>query len=189
MNQSIMMGRLTKDPEIRYAQGDNSLAIANIRLAVDRPYRRDDEEQTADFFSCTAFGRLAEFADEHLRKGVKILVVGRLQNDNYKNRDGERVYGVRLILSQIEFAESKKANSDNQSEGEESGSSRNRRSGSKSNRSGGSSENRRSGGGNGRNSRSDDRRDYDSGRRSSSRRDPDDEFMRADDVDEDFPFD
>lgn len=109
MNKSIMMGRLVRDPEIRYSQGDEGeLAIANLRLAVDRK-RRNDSEQKADFFKCTAFGRLAEFAEEYLHQGIKVIVTGRLQNDNYTNRDGDKVYGTCLMLDEIEFAESKAA--------------------------------------------------------------------------------
>ena len=109
MNKSIMMGRVVKDPDLRYTQTENGeLAIANFRLAVDRKFvRRGDPE--ADFFSCTAFGRKAEFAEKYLFKGIKILVEGRMQNDNYKNRAGENVYGMRLMIEEISFAESKKA--------------------------------------------------------------------------------
>ena len=109
MNKSIMMGRVVKDPDLRYTQTENGeLAIANFRLAVDRKFvRRGDPE--ADFFSCTAFGRKAEFAEKYLFKGIKILVEGRMQNDNYKNLAGENVYGMRLMIEEISFAESKKA--------------------------------------------------------------------------------
>ena len=104
-----MMGRVVKNPDLRYTQTENGeLAIANFRLAVDRKFvRRGDPE--ADFFSCTAFGRKAEFAEKYLFKGIKILVEGRMQNDNYKNRAGENVYGMRLMIEEISFAESKKA--------------------------------------------------------------------------------
>lgn len=109
MNKSIMMGRVVNEPDLRYTQTENGeLAIANFRLAVDRKFvRRGDPE--ADFFSCTAFGRKAEFAEKYLFKGIKILVEGRMQNDNYKNRAGENVYGMRLMIEEISFAESKKA--------------------------------------------------------------------------------
>jgi single-strand DNA-binding protein len=101
MNKSIMMGRVVNEPDLRYTQTENGeLAIANFRLAVNRKFvRRGDPE--ADFFSCTAFGRKAEFAEKYLFKGIKILVEGRMQNDNYKNRAGE--------IEEISFAESKKA--------------------------------------------------------------------------------
>lgn len=193
MNQSILMGRLTRDPEVRYSRGEDSIAIANFRLAVNRPFRKNDDEETADYFSCTAFGRLAEFAEEYLRQGIKVLVTGRLQNDNYKNRDGERVYGVRLILSNIEFAESKNTNQDDRDE--EQGQRGQRRSSSNgrgsSGNSGRDSERRGSGSGSGRgrNSQSEERGNSrsDSGRRSSGRRNPDDEFMNTDDAD-DYAF-
>ena len=109
MNKSIMMGRVVNEPDLRYTQTENGeLAIANFRLAVNRKFvRRGDPE--ADFFSCTAFGRKAEFAEKYLFKGIKILVEGRMQNDNYKNRAGENVYGMRLMIEEISFAESKKA--------------------------------------------------------------------------------
>ena len=106
MNKSIMMGRVVNEPDLRYTQTENGeLAIANFRLAVNRKFvRRGDPE--ADFFSCTAFGRKAEFAEKYLFKGIKILVEGRMQNDNYKNRAGENVYGMRLMIEEISFAES-----------------------------------------------------------------------------------
>ena len=196
MNHSILMGRLTRDPEIRYSQGENSIAVANFRLAVDRTYRTRDDEETADYFSCTAFGRLAEFAEDHLAQGIKVIVAGRLQNDNYKNRDGNRVYGMKLILSQIEFGESKKINEgyrdgnyrDDDEDDRESG----RRSSSGERRSGHSSgqnaEQRRSGNRKSGSSREEGRRSSprsDSGRRSRGRddRDPDDEFMDTESAD------
>lgn len=107
MNKSIMMGRLVRDPEIRYAQGrDGELAIANFRIAVDRKNKQDEK---ADFFKCTAFGRLAEFAEKYLVQGIKVIVTGEMRNDNYTNADGEKVYGVCLMANEIEFAESKAA--------------------------------------------------------------------------------
>lgn len=101
MNKSIMMGRVVNEPDLRYTQTENGeLAIANFRLAVNRKFvRRGDPE--ADFFSCTAFGRKAEFAEKYLFKGIKILVEGRMQNDNYKNRAGENVYGMRLMIEEM----------------------------------------------------------------------------------------
>lgn len=107
MNKSIMMGRLVRDPEIRYAQGrDGELAIANFRIAVDRKNKQDEK---ADFFKCTAFGRLAEFVEKYLVQGIKVIVTGEMRNDNYTNADGEKVYGVCLMANEIEFAESKAA--------------------------------------------------------------------------------
>lgn len=110
MNKSIMMGRLVRDPDVKYTEGKNGeLAIANFRLAVDRKYAKENDEVQADFFACTAFGRLAEFTEKYLFQGIKIVVQGRMQNDNYTNRDGDKVYGVRLIVDDIDFAESKSA--------------------------------------------------------------------------------
>ena len=191
MNQSILMGRLTRDPEVRYGRDDNGLAIANFRLAVNRPYRKDDEDDTADYFSCTAFGKLAEFTERYLRQGIKVLVTGRLQNDNYKNRDGERVYGVRLILSNIEFAESKNVNGNEDGEEERRDGQRRSSSGGRSSRGGSdrNSENRGSGSGRGRNPQSEGRGNSrsDSGRRTSGRRNTDEDFMDTEDAD-DYAF-
>ena len=106
MNKVILMGRLTRDPEVRYSQGANSLAIARYSLAVNRSFKREGEPD-ADFFNCTAFGRNAEFAEKYLKQGTKILVSGRVQNDNYTNKDGQKVYSVQIIIDEQEFAESK----------------------------------------------------------------------------------
>lgn len=108
MNKIILMGRLTRDPDIRYSQGDNQLAIARFSLAVDRRFKRQGEPD-ADFFNCTAFGRQAEFVEKYLKQGTKILLTGRVQNDNYTNKNGEKVYSVQIIAEEIEFAESKNA--------------------------------------------------------------------------------
>ena len=102
MNLFLFMGRLTKDPAIRYTQ--DGKAIADFSLAVDRFGGTD-----ADFFRLTAFGKTAEFAEKYLRKGTKVVAQGRVENDNYTNRDGQKVFGMRFLASQIEFAESKKA--------------------------------------------------------------------------------
>ena len=111
MNKVILMGRLTRDPDIRYSAGDNSMAIARYTLAVDRRFtRRDDQNgQTADFIGCVAFGRSAEFVEKYLKKGVKIVLQGRIENNNYTNREGQKVYGTRIVAENIEFAESKAA--------------------------------------------------------------------------------
>ena len=106
MNKIILMGRLTRDPEIRYAQGENQMAIARFSLAVDRRFKRQGDPD-ADFFNCTAFGRQAEFVERYLKQGTKILLAGRVQNDNYTNKNGEKVYSVQIIAEEIEFAESK----------------------------------------------------------------------------------
>jgi len=111
MNKVILMGRLTRDPEVRYSSGDNATAIARFGLAVDRRFRRSNENQEADFFNCTAFGKQGEFVEKYLKKGTKILLSGRIQNDNYTNRDGQKVSSVQIIAEEIEFAESKNAGS------------------------------------------------------------------------------
>ena len=108
MNKIILMGRLTRDPETRYSQGENQTAIARFSLAVDRRFKRQGDAE-ADFFNCTAFGRQAEFVEKYLKQGTKILLTGRVQNDNYTNRNGEKVYSVQIIAEEIEFAESRNA--------------------------------------------------------------------------------
>lgn len=108
MNKVILMGRLTRPPEVRYSQGESQTAIARFSLAVDRRWKREGEPD-ADFFNCTAFGRLADFAEKYLNQGTKVIVVGRIQNDNYTNREGQKVYSVQVLLEEIEFAESKSA--------------------------------------------------------------------------------
>lgn len=101
------MGRLTRDPEVRYSAGDNSMAIARYTLAVDRRFRRDGNDQGADFIGCVAFGRSAEFAEKYLRQGTKIVVTGRIQTGSYTNRDGQKVYTTDVVVEDQEFAESK----------------------------------------------------------------------------------
>lgn len=108
MNKVILMGRLTRPPEVRYSQGESQTAIARFSLAVDRRWKREGEPD-ADFFNCTAFGRLADFAEKYLNQGTKVIVVGRIQNDNYTNREGQKVYSVQVLLEEIEFAERKSA--------------------------------------------------------------------------------
>ncbi len=107
MNKVILMGRLTRDAEIRYAQGESSTAIARFSLAVDRRFRRDNEEQTADFINCVAFGRTAEFLERFGRKGTKFVLEGRIQTGSYTNKDGQRVYTTDVVAENVEFAESK----------------------------------------------------------------------------------
>ena len=113
MNKVVLMGRLTRDPEVRYSQGDNSMAIARYTLAVDRRGRRDntDNNQTADFISCVAFGKSAEFAEKYLHQGTKICISGRIQTGSYTNRDNQKVYTTEVIVDDQEFAESKNASS------------------------------------------------------------------------------
>ena len=112
MNKVILMGRLTRDPEIRYAQNENSTCIANYTLAVDRRFKRDGD-QTADFIGCVAFGRSAEFAEKYLRQGTKIVVEGRIQTGSYTNKEGQKVYTTDVVVENQEFAESKNASAGN----------------------------------------------------------------------------
>lgn len=107
MNKVILMGRLTRDPEIRYSARDNSTAIARYTLAVDRRYKRQGDEQTADFINCIAFGKGAEFAKNYLYQGTKIVVTGRIQTGSYTNKDGQKVYTTDVVVEEHEFAESK----------------------------------------------------------------------------------
>ena len=106
MNKVILMGRLTRDPEVRYSAGNNSMAVARYTLAVDRRFRRDGENN-ADFIGCVAFGKSAEFAEKYLRQGTKIIVTGRIQTGSYTNRDGQKVYTTDVIVDDQEFADSK----------------------------------------------------------------------------------
>lgn len=110
MNKVILMGRLTRDPEVRYSSGDNAMAIARYSIAVDRRGRRTQggEEQTADFINCVAFGRSGEFAEKYFRKGTKVLVTGRIQTGSYE-KDGRRIYTTDVVVEEQEFAESKNA--------------------------------------------------------------------------------
>ena len=108
MNKVILMGRLTRDPEVRYSQGDVATAVARYTLAVDRRFRREGEA-TADFINCVAFGRQAEFAERYLRQGTKIAITGRIQTGSYTNRDGAKVYTTDIVVEEQEFAESKNA--------------------------------------------------------------------------------
>lgn len=108
MNKVILMGRLTRDPEIRYSSGDSSMAIARYTLAVDRRFRRnDDPERSADFINCVAFGKAGEFAEKYFRKGTKIAITGRIQTGSYTNKDGQKVYTTDVVVEEQEFAESK----------------------------------------------------------------------------------
>ena len=105
MNKVILMGRLTRDPEVRYAQG-NGTAVARYTLAVDRRFKRDGEA-SADFIGCVVFGKAAEFAEKYLRQGMKIAISGRIQTGSYTNRDGAKVYKTEVVVEDQEFAESK----------------------------------------------------------------------------------
>lgn len=108
MNKVILMGRLTRDPEVRYSQGENNMAIARYTLAVDRRFQKNSE-QSADFISCVAFGRSAEFAEKYLKQGTKIAITGRIQTGSYTNKDGVKVYTTDVVVEDQEFAESKSA--------------------------------------------------------------------------------
>lgn len=108
MNKVILMGRLTRDPEVRYGTGENSTAVARYTIAVDRRFKRDGE-QSADFISCVTFGRSAEFAEKYLRQGTKIVLTGRIQTGSYTNRDGQKVYTTDIVVEEQEFAENKAA--------------------------------------------------------------------------------
>ena len=110
MNKVILMGRLTRDPEVRYIQGDNAMAIARYSLAVDRRFKRDGEPD-ADFINCVAFGKSGEFAEKYLKKGTKVAVVGRIQTGSYTNKDGQKVYTTDVVVEEQEFAESKNSGS------------------------------------------------------------------------------
>lgn len=110
MNKVILMGRLTRDPEVRYTQGDNAMAIARYSLAVDRRFKRDGEPD-ADFINCVAFGKSGEFAEKYLKKGTKVAVVGRIQTGSYTNKDGQKVYTTDVVVEEQEFAESKNSGS------------------------------------------------------------------------------
>ena len=118
MNKVILMGRLTRDAEIRYSQGETANAVARFSLAVDRRFRREGDEQTADFINCVAFGKSAEFGktaeflERFGRKGTKFVVEGRIQTGSYTNREGQKVYTTDVVVENVEFAESK-ASSDN----------------------------------------------------------------------------
>lgn len=111
MNKVILMGRLTREPEVRHSQGDNSMAIARYSLAVDRRHKKDGDEQTADFINCVAFGKGGEFAEKYLHKGTKIAVVGHIQTGSFTNKDGQKVYTTDVVVEEQEFAEGKNSGS------------------------------------------------------------------------------
>lgn len=113
MNKVILMGRLTRDPEIRYANNANSTCIANYTLAVDRRFKRQGDEQTADFIQCVAMGKGGEFAEKYLHQGTKIVVEGRIQTGSYTNKDGQKIFTTDVMVESQEFAESKAASAQN----------------------------------------------------------------------------
>ena len=113
MNRVILMGRLVRDPEIRYSQGEKSTAVAKYSLAVPRKFKRDGEQE-CDFINCVAFGKLGEFAEKYLRKGIKIAIVGRIQTGSYTNKDGQKVYTTDVVVEEQEFSESKNTSAANE---------------------------------------------------------------------------
>ncbi len=114
MNHVVLMGRLTRDPDVRYGQGDTPMAIARYTLAVDRRRNPNNQEgATADFISCVAFGKSGEFAEKYLHKGTKIAVRGHIQTGSYTNKDGMKVYTTDVVIDEQEFCESKNANNGN----------------------------------------------------------------------------
>lgn len=109
MNRVVLMGRLTRDPEVRYAQGEHSMAIARYTLAVDRRGRKGGDEQTTDFINIVAFDRAGEFAEKYFRQGMRVLVSGRIQTGSYTNREGRKVYTTDIVVDDQEFADSKQS--------------------------------------------------------------------------------
>lgn len=109
MNKVILMGRLTREPEIRWSQGEQPMAVARFNLAVDRRFKREGDQQNADFISCIAFGKTAEFFEKYCHQGTKLVVEGRIQTGSYTNRDGIKIYTTDVVVETTEFAESKKS--------------------------------------------------------------------------------
>ena len=115
MNKVILLGNLTRDPEIRYSQGEKQMAVARFSIAVNRRFANDGETN-ADFFNCTASGKTAEFIEKYFRQGSRMSLVGRIENNNYTNKNGEKVYSVQIMVEEVEFAERKSAQSNNQTQ-------------------------------------------------------------------------
>ena len=115
MNKVILLGNLTRDPEIRYSQGEKQIAVARFSIAVNRRFANDGETN-ADFLNCTAFGKTAEFIEKYFRQGSRMSLVGRIENNNYTNKNGEKVYSVQIMVEEVEFAERKSAQSNNQTQ-------------------------------------------------------------------------
>ena len=113
MNKVILMGRLTRNPDVRYSQGEKATCVARYTLAVNRRFRREGD-QDADFINCVAFGRQGEFAEKYLKQGTKIVISGRIQTGSYTNRDGVKVYTTDVVVEEQEFAESKTTSQQNQ---------------------------------------------------------------------------
>lgn len=112
MNKVVLVGRLTRDPEVRYSQGDSATAVARYTIAVDRRFKRDNEP-SADFIPCVIFGRSAEFAEKYFRQGMRVAISGRIQTGSYTNKDGVKVYTTEVVVEEQEFAESKAASDAN----------------------------------------------------------------------------
>jgi single-strand DNA-binding protein len=117
MNKTMLIGRLTRDPEVRYSQGETATAIARFTLAVDRRFKRAGETQDADFIGCVAFGKQAEFVEKYFKQGMKMVAVGRIQTGSYTNKEGAKVYTTDVVVEEVEFAESKGNNSDSGNQG------------------------------------------------------------------------
>lgn len=113
MNKAMVVGRLTRDPNVRYTQGENQMCIARFTLAVDRRRSKNSDEQKADFISCVAFGKTGEFVEKYARKGMKFDVVGRIQTGSYQDKDGKTIYTTDVVVEEIEFGESKAASQAN----------------------------------------------------------------------------
>ncbi len=116
MNKVILMGRLTRDPEVRYSQGEKATSVARFTLAVGRRFKREGD-QNADFINCISFGKSAEFAEKYFRQGMKITICGRIQTGSYTNKNGNKVYTTDVVVEEQEFAESKKSSENNSSGG------------------------------------------------------------------------
>ena len=116
MNKVILMGRLVRDPDIRWTQGQDARCIARYTLAVDRRIKAQEGQQSADFVSCVSFGKTAEFIEKYIKKGTKIAITGRIQTGSYTNRDEQKVYTTDVVVEECEFAESKKAAGENTSQ-------------------------------------------------------------------------
>jgi single-strand DNA-binding protein len=110
MNKAILIGRLTRDPNMRYSQGESSTAVARFTLAVDRRFKRAGDGQDADFIGCVCFGKTAEFVEKYFRQGMKMAAVGRIQTGSYTNNEGQKVYTTDVVVEEVEFAESKSSN-------------------------------------------------------------------------------
>lgn len=107
MNKAILMGRLTRDPEVRYSQGENTVAVARYTLAVERRFKKEGEQQTADFISCVAFGKSVEFAEKYFRQGMRVLICGRIQTGSYTNKEGRKIYTTDVVIEEQNFADAK----------------------------------------------------------------------------------